>query len=318
MSAQNFADRLIGEVEKKNSCLVVGIDPRIDLIPNLIKGKASGGAKDSLEACAAAIEQFGKDLIDAIADLVPAVKPQVAYYERFGWQGFRAFCETVKYAKAKGLIVIGDVKRSDIGSTVQAYADGLMGTVAWKGKESEPIGLDAVTVNAYLGSDGVKPFLDVAAKRGRGMFILVRTSNPSAADLQDITSGGKRIYEIMADLVGRWGEPLLGRRGYSSVGAVVGATYPDDARRLRAILPRTIFLMPGVGAQEGDVTTLGECFDGNGHGALIAAARSIDYAYQSEPYKQRFGEAKWQEAAAEATRELNDQINAVRFGRCRR
>ncbi|NOZ22724.1 MAG: orotidine-5'-phosphate decarboxylase [Planctomycetes bacterium] len=317
MSAANFADRLISEIEKKNSCLAVGIDPRIDLIPAAIKSNASEATDDPLEACAAAIEQFSKGLIDAVADLVPAVKPQVAFYERFGWQGFRAFCETAKYAKAKGLIVIGDVKRSDIGSTVRAYADGLMGMVTWNGEETEPIGLDAVTVNAYFGADGIQPFLDVAVDRGKGMFVLVRTSNPSAAELQDVTSGGQTLYEIMAERVGEWGASLCGERGYSAVGAVVGATYPDDAKRLRQILPKTIFLMPGVGAQQGDVDLLGECFDAEGQGVLIAAARSIDYAYQAEPYQDELGEGRWQEAAAEATKTLNDQINATRFRGCK-
>lgn len=315
MSQPHFADRLIGEIERKGSCLVVGIDPRMDLIPDSVKAKAGG---DAIESCATAIERFGKGLIDAVADLVPAVKPQVAFYERFGWPGYRAFCETARYARAAGLIVIGDVKRSDIGSTVHAYADGLLGAVVCDGKEIEPVGLDAVTVNAYLGTDGIKPFLGVAAEKGKGVFVLVRTSNPSASELQDRECAGEKVYEIMADLVAGWGAPLMGAKGYSAVGAVVGATYPEEARQLRRRLPSTLFLMPGVGAQEGDVGSLGDCFDAKGHGALIAASRSVDYAFRSEAYRGRFGEARWQGAAAEAVKDLSEAINAVRLKGCKR
>lgn len=309
MSTPNFADRLIAAIDEKGSCLAVGIDPRMDLLPQSIREAHTGSG---LDGCAAAIEQFGKELIDAVKDLVPAVKPQVAFYERFGWQGFRAFCATVRHAQAAGLIVIGDVKRSDIGSTVEAYADGLLGGVECDGQDIEPVGVDAVTLNAYLGTDGVQPFLDVAKERGRGVFVLVRTSNPSASEIQDLPCGRGTVYEAMAGLVAKWGESLCGNKGYSSVGAVVGATYPDDAERLRKLLPRAIFLMPGVGAQKGDVGALRACFDDHGHGVLIAASRSIDYAYRAEPYKDELGESRWQEAAAAAARQLNDEINAIR------
>ncbi|MBI2639215.1 orotidine-5'-phosphate decarboxylase [Candidatus Peregrinibacteria bacterium] len=272
----HFADRLIAAIKQKGAPICVGLDPRLEQIPSFIKkGK-------TFEAAAEAILDFNKGIIDAVHDLVPAVKPQFAFYLQYGFSGVRAFEETCKYAQGKELIVIADAKCNDIGSTAEAYANAFLGEMD----------CDAVTVNPYLGYDGVKPFIEVCKKRGKGIFVLVKTSNPSSGDLQDLMTEEKfRNYEIMAQLLESWGADEVGKSGYSAVGAVVGATYSDQAARLRKLMPHTYFLVPGYGAQGGKAADVKVCFNKDGLGALINSSRDIIFAWQREHSERLFGEA---------------------------
>lgn len=277
----NFADTLMEAIDKKQNPSIVGLDPRIESVPDSVKQ-----GKTPAEAFLA----FNKDIIDAVADIVPAVKPQNAFYEQYGVEGIKSYIETVKYAKSKGLVVVGDVKRNDIGSTAKAYAAAHLG---------EAFGFDAVTVNAYLGTDGIKPFLEKTPE-GKGLFVLVKTSNPSSGELQDkLLDDGRSVYEAMAELVDGWGKESLGSRGYNSVGAVVGATYPKEAELLRKIMPKTIFLVPGYGAQGGGADDVVPCFNSDGYGAIVNSSRGIIFAYQKQGGEHDEAAGK----AAEAMRE---------------
>ena len=308
---KNFADRLNEAVRKKKSCLVAGLDPRLDLIPAVIRARAFRKFGRSLEGAAAAALEFSRAFIDIVAPHVPAIKPQIAFFEQFGWPGFRAYCEAVVHAKKRGLLVIGDVKRGDIGTTMAAYADAHLGCVKVDGKMCAPIGADAITVTAYVGSDILAPFADYLAKKGKGIFVLVRTSNPSARDLQDIASKGERVYEIMARLVSGWGAPYVGRTGYSAVCAVVGGTDPKAAARLRQLMPRTIFLVPGLGAQGATSQDVKVCFKKDGSGAVVASSRAINFAYTLPPWKDLYGEKKWERAVEEAAIAVNKELNRI-------
>jgi orotidine-5'-phosphate decarboxylase len=269
---------------------VVGLDPRWELLPEALR--ADGDPPT-------AFRRFGAEIIEAVADLAAAIKPQVAFFEQYGWRGMEAFESVCRLARQRGLLVIGDLKRGDIGSTAEAYAEG------WLGGDC----LDAITVNPYLGTDALEPFVRTARDRGRGLFVLVRTSNPSACDLQDLPvadgSGTRPLYRVVGDLVRRWGEGDLGECGYSFVGAVVGATYPDEAAELRAALPGVPFLVPGYGAQGGSAADVVPALDGRGLGAVVNSSRDIIFAYRREPYEREFGEQRFDEAAraaAEAAR----------------
>ncbi len=254
-----FSDKLMDAIDKKENPSVVGLDPRINLIPDEIKEDKPTDT----------ILEFNKRIIDAIYDIVPAVKPQVAFYEVFGPEGINAFLETCKYAKKKGLIVIIDIKRNDIGSTAEAYAK------AW-----DKDYIDAMTINPYLGSDGIIPFIELADKE-KGIFILVKTSNPSSKELQDLeTKDGKKVYEVVGELVNELGKPFTGERGYSAVGAVIGATHPESAKRLRKIMPNSYFLVPGYGAQGGKGKDLIWFFNNDGYGSIINSSRGIIFAYK--------------------------------------
>lgn len=287
---ENFADRLLEKIASLDNPSVVGLDPRLDKIPDCIKAPFLKSLGPSTEAAGRAIAAFNQAIIDAIADLVPAVKPQWAFYELFGAEGVRAFSETVRYARSKGLLVIGDAKRNDIGSTAAAYAGGHLGRVSLFDSDEPGYDVDAMTVNPYLGSDGIDPFVSACSAHGKGIFVLVRNSNPSAAELQDLVvsgsgeseSAGRRLYEVVGGLVDRWGESLIGDRGYSSVGAVVGATRPREAADLRRIMPRTLFLVPGYGAQGGGADDAAAAFDAQGRGAIVNSSRGIIFAYEAE------------------------------------
>ena len=305
---RNFADRLAEAIAEKNSRVLVGIDPRLDRIPSSVRRAFVDSAADPLEGAAAALLEFGRGIIDAVADCAAAVKPQVAFYEQFGWPGFRAFVETVEYAHECGLLVIGDVKRGDIGSTAQAYARGLLGQVEIDGEHMAPLELDAVTVNPYLGVDGVQPFIDAAAEQGKGIYVLVKTSNPSSADFQDLRTGDAATHEIVADHVARWAEPLVGQCGYSAVGAVVGATHPDALRALRQRVPRVPFLVPGYGAQGGGPEDVAPAFDDQGQGAIVNSSRGIIFAYEQDD---ALGERDWQAAVQAAAEEMRAALNAA-------
>ena len=275
-------DRLIERIRDMQNPTVAGLDPKLDYVPRFICDEAFSKYSDPLEAAAAALLTFNKGLIDALCDIVPAVKPQCAYYEMYGWQGMRALYETIAYAKKKGMFVITDGKRNDIGATMQAYAAAHLGTTAVRGEQIAAFDADALTVNGYLGTDGIKPLTEICAAQDKGVFVLVKTSNASSGELQDKCIGDKPVYRVMGDMCEAWGEPTRGAYGYSAVGAVVGATYPQQLAELRGALPHTFFLVPGYGAQGGSAANLAGAFDENGIGAIVNASRSIMCAYKKE------------------------------------
>ena len=284
-AVSNFADRVCAAIARKGSAVVVGLDPRLDSVPEGLVAACRRQYGDTVVAAAEALWQFNRDIIDAVHDLVPAVKPQLAFYERYGLAGLQAFARTVQYARQAGLLVIADGKRNDIGSTAVGYAEAFLGdTSVFEQPLAGDFTVDALTINAFLGRDGVMPFLDCAQPHGRGLFVLVKTSNVSSGDLQDLLVDGVPLYEHLGALVETWGATSRGACGYAAVGAVVGATYPAQARRLRALMPHTLFLVPGYGAQGATAADVVGCFDAHGQGALVNAARSIILAYQSPSY----------------------------------
>jgi len=309
MKRNNLADRLLYAIDDKKNPSVVGLDPRLWRIPDHLKQKAKEETDDPFKAAGKAILEFNKGIIDAIHDIVPAVKPQVAFYEKYGAEGIKAFKETIDYAKDKGLIVIEDVKRNDIGSTAKAYASAHLGEVDIIDGKIPSFDGDMVTVNPYLGSDGIDPFLDICKENSRGIFVLDKTSNPSSSELQDlVTKDDKKIYEVMAELINEWGEDLVGERGYSSVGAVVGATYPEEAERLREIMHNNLFLVPGYGSQGGTADDVIPCFNEDGYGAIVNSSRGIDYAYEKEPFSDRYGPEEFDEASRKAALVMKEDI----------
>lgn len=276
-------DRLIQKIQKLSNPTVAGLDPKLDFIPGFIKERAFAQYGDTLEAAAQALLDFNKGLIDALYDIVPAVKPQCAYYEMYGWQGVRALYETITYAKSKGLFVITDGKRNDIGATMTAYAAAHLGSTTVEEETFAPFGADALTVNGYLGTDGIQPLLEVCGQEDKGIFVLVKTSNPSSGELQDKPlADGNTVYRAMGAMCEGWGEKLPGKYGYSGVGAVVGATYPAQLEELRAAMPHTFFLVPGYGAQGGAADDVAPGFDKNGLGAIVNSSRGIMCAWQKE------------------------------------
>ena len=277
-------DRLIENIVEKQNPTVAGLDPKLAYIPQFIKDAAFEKYGKTLEGAAEALLIYNKALIDALCDIVPAVKPQSAYYEMYGWQGVKTFAETVAYAKSKGMFVITDAKRNDIGTTMEAYANAHLGITDVDGESFSAFGADALTVNGYLGSDGIKPVLSVSQKMDTGMFVLVKTSNPSSGELQNLTlsENDETIYFHMGKLCEEWGNELSGKYGYSGVGAVVGATYPEQLTELRKALPHTFFLVPGYGAQGGTADDIAGAFDKNGLGAVVNSSRGIMCAWQKE------------------------------------
>ncbi len=281
-------DRLIENIVEKQNPTVAGLDPKLAYIPEYIKAEAFAKYGKTLDGAAEALRVYNKGLIDALCDVVPAVKPQAAYYEMYGWQGVRTLAKTIKYAREKGLFVITDAKRNDIGTTMEAYACAHLGAADIDGECAEPFGADALTVNGYLGSDGIKPVTDVASKRDKGIFVLVKTSNPSSGELQNLELAGEEtIYLHVGKLCEQWGEGIMGKYGYSGVGAVVGATYPEQLKELRAELPHTFFLVPGYGAQGGTADDIAGAFDKNGLGAIVNSSRGIMCAWQKESCGER-------------------------------
>ncbi len=304
---QHFADKLTLRISDLGNPTCVGLDPRLNQIPEFIRANAEEEFGNTTEAVAEAIIDFNMGIIDAIADIVPAVKPQIAFYECYGHQGFRAYEETIRYAQEKGLLVIGDAKRNDIGSTAEAYAKGHLGEVDIFGEPEKTIDADSLTVTPYLGTDGIKPFTKVCAEQGKGIFVLVRTSNPSADEIQGQSVGDELMDERVASLVEGWGRDLIGDTGFSSVGAVVGATYPEEARVLRNIMPNQIFLVPGYGAQGGGAEDVKYCFHKNGTGAIINSSRGIIFAYEKNGQP---GEA-YAEAAREAAIAMKEDLASL-------
>ena len=276
-------DRLIEKMVEKQNPTVAGLDPKLSYIPDFIKEEAFAKYGKTLEGAAEAILVYNKALIDALCDIVPAVKPQAAYYEMYGWQGVRALTETIAYAKSKGMFVITDGKRNDIGTTMEAYATAHLGVTDVDGTEAAAFGADALTVNGYLGADGIVPVINVSKKMDTGMFVLVKTSNPSSGELQNLElEGSETIYLHMGNLCEEWGKELMGKYGYSGVGAVVGATYPQQLTELRKELTHTFFLVPGYGAQGGTAKDIAGAFDSNGLGAIVNSSRGIMCAWQKE------------------------------------
>lgn len=272
--------RLIEKIAQMQNPSVVGLDSLLDYIPQHIKDEKFATYGDTFDAAAQSILEYNKAIIDQICDIVPAVKPQAAYYEMYSWQGMWALCETVKYAQEKGMIVIMDGKRNDIGSTMQAYAKAHLGTSTVNGKELSAFGSDMLTVNGYLGSDGVNPLLPICDEQDKGIFVLVKTSNPSSGELQDQKIGDKSIYETMGAMCEQWGNQTENNYGYSRVGAVVGATYPEQLAEMRQKMPHTFFLVPGYGAQGGGANDVAGAFDKNGLGAIVNSSRAILTAWK--------------------------------------
>lgn len=301
-------NRLVSKIKQTNAPIVVGLDPTLKFIPKHIMDKAIQEQGETLEAAAEAVWQFNKGIVDAVSDLIPAVKPQVAMYEQFGIPGMMAFSKTVSYCKEKGLVVIGDVKRGDIGSTSGAYATGHLGKVTIGSKTIYPFDEDFVTVNPYLGSDGVRPFMDVCKEEKKGIFVLVKTSNPSSGELQDkVIESGSTIYEHVGKMVDSWGKELMGDE-YSYVGAVVGATYPEMGKILREMMPKTYILVPGYGAQGGKGKDLVHFFNKDGLGAIVNSSRGIIAAYQSDAYKDTYGPENFADAARAAVLDMKEDI----------
>ena len=302
-------DKLIAKIKATDAPIVVGLDPMLNYIPNYIKEAAFKEYGETLEGAAEAVWQYNKGIVDAIYDLVPAVKPQVAMYEQFGIPGLVAFYKTVQYCKEKGLIVIGDIKRGDIGSTSAAYATGHIGKVIIGANTFEPFGEDFVTVNPYLGTDGVKPFVDECKKNDKGLFILVKTSNPSSGEFQDRIIDGRPLYEYVGEKVVEWGADCMSGE-YSNIGAVVGATYPEQGKILRKLMPKTFILVPGYGAQGGKGADLAHFFNEDGLGAIINSSRGIIAAYKQETYA-KYAETGYADAARQAVLDMKADINSA-------
>lgn len=299
-------EKLIDDILKKKNPSVVGLDPTPEMMPEFLKTKYFDRmGYDNPAAYAGMFLEFNRAVIDAVADIVPAVKPQIAMYERFGITGLQAYNATCEYAHGRGLTVIGDIKRGDISSTAAAYAAHL-GGVDVNGTHSDMWTEDAVTVNPYLGTDGIKPFTDECSAHCKGIFVLIRTSNPSSAEIQEQSlADGRRLYEAVADLTEEWGSGLIGQRGYSEVGAVVGATHREQGEQLRERMPHTFFLVPGYGAQGGTADDVAGFFDENGLGAVISSSRGITAAYKKDP---KYDEKDFALAAAEAAVRMREDL----------
>ena len=303
-------NKLVEKIKKTSAPIVVGLDPMMNFVPEHIKAAAFEAKGETLEGAAEAIWLYNKEIIDKTYDLIPAVKPQIAMYEQFGIPGMIAFKKTVDYCKEKDLVVIGDIKRGDIGSTSSAYAVGHVGRVKVGNNSYAGFDEDFVTVNPYLGSDGIKPFIDVCKEEKKGLFILVKTSNPSSGEFQDRLIDGRPLYEHVGEKVAEWGEQLMGD-SYSYVGAVVGATYPEMGKVLRKIMPKTLILVPGYGAQGGQGKDLVHYFNEDGLGAIVNSSRGIICAYKQDKYAS-FGSENYADASRAAALDMIEDINSAR------
>ena len=302
-------NQLVANIKKTGAPIVVGLDPMLNYIPEQVQKKAFAEYGETLEGAAEAIWQFNKEIVDKTYDLIPAVKPQIAMYEQFGLPGLAAFKKTVDYCKGKGLVVIGDIKRGDIGSTSAAYAVGHIGKVKVGSKTYAPFDEDFVTVNPYLGSDGVNPFLDICKEEKKGIFVLVKTSNPSSGEFQDQKIDGRPLYELVGEKVAAWGSEVMGDE-YSYVGAVVGATYPEMGKVLRKVMPKAYILVPGYGAQGGKGKDLVHFFNEDGLGAIVNSSRGIIAAYKQEQYA-KFGAENFGDASRAAVETMVADIKGA-------
>jgi orotidine-5'-phosphate decarboxylase len=296
----HFADRLMAAVREKRNPVVVGLDPRWEQLPPPL---TTGIVSADRAAMAKVYFRFCADVIDVVAALVPAVKPQAAFFEQLGPDGMVALGEVIRHASAKDLLVILDGKRNDIGSTATAYADGYLG-------EDSGWQADAITVSPYLGSDSIQPFVEVATKRGAGLFVLVKTSNLGGGQFQDLVADGQPLYRRVAEFVEQLAGETVGQHRYGAVGAVVGATYPDQLSELRAVMPSAWLLVPGYGSQGGTGRDVAGAFDDEGLGAVVNNSRGIIFAHSRRGFEERFGATRWQEAVAAATREMIDELRA--------
>ncbi len=302
---KNFADRLLEKIEEKDNPSVIGLDSDFTKIPDHLKIKNLKEFGNNVRGVAECISEFNKKLIESISDIIPAVKLQSAFYEMYGFDGVRVLQETADYARNKGLIVIGDVKRNDIGNTAKAYSSGYIGEVDIFGRKSKSFDMDCITVNPYLGSDGINPFLEDVKNLEKGIFVLVKTSNPSSIEIQNLETGNGKIYEIVARLVNNWGDGLEGKRGYSPVGAVVGATFPEEIIILRKIMEKNILLIPGYGAQGGGARNVANAFNEDGKGALIHSARKVIFSFDEKRPED------FDLTAREECVRMRDEINGV-------
>lgn len=302
-------NKLMDKIKTTKAPIVVGLDPMMNYIPKHVKERAFGRFGESLEGAADAIWEYNKAIVDATYDLIPAVKPQIAMYEQFGVAGVEAFRRTVEYCREKDLVVIGDIKRGDIGSTSEAYAVGHLGKVSVGENSFYSFNEDFATVNPYLGSDGVKPFIKVCQEENKGLFILVKTSNPSSGEFQDQLVDGRPLYELVGEKVAQWGEEHMGT-DYSYIGAVVGATYPEMGKTLRKLMPKTPILVPGYGAQGGKGSDLVHFFNEDGLGAIVNSSRGIIAAYKQEEYAS-FGEENYADASRAAVVDMIKDISGA-------
>ncbi len=302
----NAIDNLIEKIKKTNNPTVMGLDPRYEMLPKCVTNKYP----QNLEGVSKAIIEFNKALIDATYDIIPAIKPQIAFYEMYGIPGMESFKETCRYAKEKGMIVIADIKRGDIGSTATGYSNAFLGKTKIGEEEQSIYDVDFVTVNPYMGTDCVKPFIEDCKKYDKGIFILAKTSNPSSGELQDLKlENQKEVYIQIAELVEKWGEELRGKYQYSSVAAVVGATYPEQLKQIRKVAPHTYFLIPGYGAQGGKANDIALGFDSNGLGGIVNASRSLMCAYKSENWKNQVTEEEYYKATRLEALRMRDELN---------
>ena len=302
-------EKLVEKIKKLEAPIVVGLDPTLNFVPKFILDKTINEKGETLDAAADAIFEFNKKIVDEIYDLIPAVKPQIAMYEQFGIPGLMAFKKTLDYCHDKGLLVIGDAKRGDIGSTSTAYAIGHIGKVKVGGTEIAPFDEDFLTINPYMGSDSVVPFVEECKKYDKGLFILVKTSNPSSGEFQDQKLGKKAVYELVGKKVDEWGAELV-KNGYSDVGAVVGATYPEMGEVLREIMPKAYILVPGYGAQGGTAAELRPFFNKDGLGAIVNSSRGIIAAYKQDKYAE-YGAEGFAEAARAAVIDMKNDIASI-------
>ena len=302
-------DKLVGKIKKLNAPIVVGLDPNLAFVPEQIQKKAFDEYGETLEGAAEAIWQFNKAIVDAVYDLIPAVKPQIAMYEQFGLPGLEAFHRTVEYCRQKDLVIIGDIKRGDIGSTSEAYARGHLGPVKVGSRSLYGFNEDFVTLNPYMGSDSINPFINTAKKEKKGAFILVKTSNPSSGEFQDQKIDGRPLYELVGEKVAAWGSEVMGDE-YSYVGAVVGATYPEMGKVLRKVMPKSYILVPGYGAQGGKGKDLVHFFNEDGLGAIVNSSRGIIAAYKQEQYA-KFGAENFGDASRAAVETMIADIKGA-------
>lgn len=301
---------MISNILEKRNPTVVGLDTRLEYLPDFLIEKYCSQIP-SLKNAALAIEEFNKRIMDEVYDLIPAVKLQIAYYEMYGVAGLETFQATARYAKEKGLIVISDVKRNDIGSTAEAYSAAYLGKTQVKEAQYEAFPSDFITVNPYLGIDGIKPFLEDCNKYNKGIFVLVKTSNPSSGEFQDLLIDSKPLYQHVGEKVSEWGKESVGKFGYSRVGAVVGATYPKQLKELRRIMPNTFFLIPGYGAQGGQAEDILQCFDDKGLGAIVNASRSVICAYKREPWNNKFVPEQFAQASRAEVLRMREEFSKL-------
>ncbi len=302
-------NKLVERIRSLRAPVVVGLDPMLPCIPEQVKNEAYAAQGETLEGAAEAVWEFNRTIIDSICDLVPVVKPQIAMYEQFGIPGITVYKKTIDYCHEKGLLVIGDVKRGDIGSTSEAYAEAHLGRVKTGDHYHAPFDEDFCTVNPYFGTDGIEPFVNVCRREKKGIFVLVKTSNPGSGEFQDRLIDGRPLYEWVGEKVASWGEAVMGDE-YSYVGAVVGATYPEMGAVLRKVMPKTMILVPGYGAQGGRAADLAPYFNEDGTGALVNSSRGIIAAWQQDKYS-RFGAAHYGEAARQAVLDMLTDIRGA-------